>query len=255
MRLTPLDWKKAAIVYPIELVVGCTLAFLMGHERLEWQRKEHYFLNPNNFINQIFAYRGNQIWTILFCGLAGLQVYMKTHVPDVIPRDARTIVRKPMTSLLKEYAVKIILKNLLLAIIFLFIDNIFILTGGSCSDHSGTHSAEKCSKNGGYWEGGFDISGHFCFLVSISMILWLELQHLESWLIEEDMVKRLNVWGKTIIGITVFTLATWCFILMVTSIYYHTLLEKILGCAMGYICPIIMYWLIPNHDIVRKVLY
>ncbi|GAV53933.1 hypothetical protein ZYGR_0AK04350 [Zygosaccharomyces rouxii] len=255
MRLVPLDWKKAATVYPIELVVGCTIALLMGNERLEWQKREHYFLNPKNFLNELFAYHGNQIWTILFCGLAGLQWYLKTHIPDVIPRDVRTIVHNPTTSLIKQYIVKLILKNILLAVLFFFIDGIFILTGGSCSDHSGTYSAEKCRQNGAQWEGGFDISGHFCFLVNISMILWFELQHLKSWLIEEDMIKGVNVWCKAIIGTTIFTLATWNFILVITSIYYHKILEKVLGCAMGYVCPLIMYWLIPAHDNVRKILY
>lgn len=255
MRLVPLDWKKTAVVYPIELVIGCTIALLMGNERLESQKKKYYFLHPKNFLNEIFAYHGNQIWTILFCSLAGLQIYSKTHVTDAIPRDVRTITYPSTKNLLKQYMVKLILKNVLLALVFLLIDGIFILTGGMCSDYSGTHSAEKCRRNGGLWEGGFDISGHYCFLVSISMILWLELQHLKSWMIKEDMLRRVNIWYKVIIGTTIVTLATWNFILIVTSIYYHTLLEKILGCTMGYICPLIIYWLIPTHDIVRRVLY
>lgn len=254
MRLVPLDWKKVAGIYPIELTIGCTLALLMGHERLESQKKKYYFLNSKNLLNQIFAYRGNLIWTILFCTLVGLQIYLKNHASDLLPRDVRTMLHNPIANLMKQYIVKLILKNLLLAISFLFIDELFIITGGSCSDNSGTHSAETCRRNGAHWEGGFDISGHFCFLVNISMILWFELQYLQSWLLE-DMTRRFNACCKVIISPIIFTLATWCFILMITSIYYHTLLEKLLGCAMGYICPIVMYWLIPKYEIANRVLY
>lgn len=255
MRWIAPDWKKAGTIYPIELIVGCTIAVIVGEDRLVRQKKEYYLLGSKNIINQIFAYRGNIIWTILFCGIAFLQVYLRSHLPDLLARDVRTAVRSPTAKLIKQYVVKIILKNVLLTLIFLLIDNLFIATGGSCSDLSGTRSAERCRHNGGHWEGGFDISGHFCFLVNISMILWVELTYLHSWLVEEDMLGQLDVRFKGIVTLTVFTLFTWVFILMVTSIYYHSFLEKVLGCAMGYVCPFVMYYCVPRSVRLKRWLY
>ena len=66
MRLIAPDWKKAGTIYPIELIVGCTIAVIVGEDRLERQKKEYYFLGSRNIINQIFAYRGHCIHANIF---------------------------------------------------------------------------------------------------------------------------------------------------------------------------------------------
>lgn len=206
-------------------------------------------------INQIFAYKGNLIWTFLFIGLAVARTYLESRISADLPRDARMIGRNPVKGCIKQYVSKIILKNVLLLLIFFIIDRTFILTGGSCSSGSKIRSAERCKANGGKWEGGFDISGHFCFLVNISMILWLELQQLRHYIVEQELQFALNTWCQAIVGCTVSVLIMWIVILMVTSIYYHTVLEKIIGCAMGYICPIVMFVIIPKNLRLNKLLY
>lgn len=255
MRVPDFNWKRLSLIYPCELVIGCAIAWILGEDRLAKQRKEQYLLRPGNFINRIFAYQGNLIWTILFIAFAFVQIYIRRLNSIPLPRDARTVKSRSLLRELKQYGCKIILKNFLLMLIFGFIDNVFVLTGGSCSDNSNTHSAERCRKNGGKWEGGFDISGHFCFLVNVSMILWLELEHFQSYVKEQEITAYLNRFFKGIIMPILGVLTIWILILMVTSIYYHTILEKVIGCAMGYICVAIMYGIIPNNSRLNQLLY
>lgn len=246
MALPNVGYKNAGLIYPIELFVGCVIAWFLGENTLEKQRKEWYLLSSGNIVNKFFAYRGNLVWTVVFVCLAYVQIYTKCHTYSVLPRDARTMPLAPLKGLLIEYACKFIIKNLMLMIIFFFIDTVFVLTGGSCVNGTVTRSAERCRTSGGDWVGGFDISGHFCFLVNISMILWIELSHFQRYLERESLLPPLNRWFRGIVAITVGVLAIWIFMLMVTSIYYHTVLEKLIGCAMGYICPFVIYWVLPR---------
>lgn len=255
MRAPVISLRKCGMVYPIELTIGCIIAWFLGDKRLEKQRKEQYLLSSKNIINQIFVYNGDLIWTILFCGVAFTQIYVRNHNYIVLPRDARTVSSHPLKILIKQYACKLVLKNILLIITFMFIDNLFVLTGGSCVNGTRTRSAERCRADGGKWEGGFDISGHFCFLVNISMILWVEIFEFQSYVEKEELASMVNKWFKGILWLTRGVLITWMMVLMVTSIYYHTVLEKIIGCGMGYICPFVMYWVIPRHTKMNKWLY
>lgn len=245
----------AWIVYPIELILGIIIAWYMGEDRLDKQRKEHYFLGSKNFVNEIFAYNGNLVWTVLFVCLAYVQIEVRCRNYALLPQDPRNMPSNPLRGLLKQYASKIVLKNVLLMVIFWIIDGIFILTGGSCLMGPETHSAEKCRASGGKWAGGFDISGHFCFLVNISMILWFELSQYRKY-VEREVVGSLGgMLTKGILALTVAVLTIWILMLMITSIYYHTVLEKILGCLMGYICVAVMYWLIPRSPVCNRLLY
>lgn len=250
-----LSFKKAALIYPLEVFVGCLIAWLLGDDRLELQRRKYYLLKSKNVINGIFAYKGNLVWTVDFVCLALVQICVKCQNHALLPRDIRTTSSGPLKGLLKQYASKFVIKNVLLAVIFLIIDGIFILTGGSCVKGDVTRSAERCRSSGGKWVGGFDISGHFCFLVNISMILWLEISQFRNYMERESVVFPYSKVVKGVLVATMAVLGIWILMLMVTAIYYHTVLEKILGCAMGYICVLVMYWLIPRSKLANGLLY
>ncbi|QLQ80936.1 hypothetical protein HG537_0E02910 [Torulaspora globosa] len=247
--------KRAFIVYPIELCLGIALAWCMGEYRLEIQRQRYYFLNSKNFVNEVFAYNGNLVWTLLFVSMAYVQIDTKCRNYAILPQYQRNVPNYQIKGLLKQYVSKFILKNVVLMVIFCFIDGIFILTGGSCLRAANTYSAEKCRASGGQWVGGFDISGHFCFLVNISMILWLELSQYWKYVEQEAVMVPNSRLIKASLIMTVSVLAIWIAMLMITSIYYHTVLEKVLGCLMGYTCVIVMYWLIPRSSFCNKLFY
>ncbi|CUS20930.1 LAQU0S02e01618g1_1 [Lachancea quebecensis] len=243
---------RFTLVYPVVLICGLVLHSLTNDSTLQHQKDSHYLLSPNNIINLVFAYKGNLIWTILFASLAAYHIRLRISSSDLLPRDARTTRPVKWHRLGKEYMVKLIVKNLLLCVVFFVIDRVFVWTGGSCSS-SATKSAEQCRKEGGKWENGFDISGHFCFLTNVSLILWLELSSIQKQFASNERTPS-KVWC-VLLCLNVFVLTIWAFILSVTAIYYHTTLEKILGLLMGYICPIVMYWLIPSHTALRHLLY
>lgn len=247
--------NKAYAIYPVELCLGVVIAWYLGEDRLQLHREKYYFVRSKNFVNEIFAYKGNLVWTILFVSLAYVQINARCRNQATLPRDQRTLPSSPLRGLLKQYASKIILKMVLLAIIFWFIDSVFIITGGSCLLGEGTQSAERCRAGGGKWVGGFDISGHFCFLVNVSMILWFELSHYQKYLERESVLSPNGMLAKSIIGLVVCVLVVWILMLMITAIYYHTILEKILGCSMGYICVLVMYRLVPHYPSVNDRLY
>lgn len=253
------SWKRAASIYPAELLLGYTISWLVGQETLEVQRRNHYLLGSRNVINAIFAYKGNLVWTVDFLCLASVLIYVKCQNHALLPtsytRETGKASYGPLKGLLKQYFSKIVLKNALLVLIFLFIDNVFIMTGGSCVDGESTRSAERCRVSGGQWAGGFDISGHFCFLVNISMILWLEISQFRCYMGRESVVFPARKIVNSVLLLTFGVLGVWISMLLVTAIYYHTLLEKILGCALGYVCVVVMYGIVPRSRSLNSVLY
>ena len=258
METSLVDWQLIGFVYPVELLLGELIHLMIGEDGLEKQKKEYYILKSGNIINQVFVYYGNLVFFFLFGFIVWFQIYFQTTSHTLLPgaddssRSSSSPVKK---SLMKQYAVKYVLKNLMLFFIFNWIDILFVITGGFCSDESETFSAAICRQNGGEWKGGFDISGHFCFIMNLSMILWIELLNLKKYIKEEGLEYLVNMWVKLAVTIILAVLFIWIFMLFITAIYYHTFLEKILGCALGYVCPYILYWIIPNNENLNYILY
>ena len=229
-------------IYPIILIVGLILSLFIPND---W--KSFYFFSSRNLVNKLFAYKGNIIFTVLYTLLSisrVVSVPLKKQlmisllpIPNTINVDNEKN-NKPKLKVALSQITKFILKNLILYINFFIIDHLFIFTGGNCfvDDEPVTSitDSQVCGKLNGVWKGGFDISGHFCFIVSISLVLFNELKIM----IDNYQFKQAN---KIISTLTLVTLFTWCCVLVVTSVFYHTLVEKILGLSMGYICPLVIY--------------
>lgn len=188
--------------------------------------------------------------------------------------------------------VKFTINFTLLHFIFKFIDHIFFQTGGrcivtqsvanalassansfdECLKYNGTwvrlkdgfcsltpnqfaeviKSAEVC-KSYGTWSNGFDISGHFCFLITISLVIFNELRNFnnEINLNEKSLQNSNNNWSSlTYVScwkwISIVTLVIWASLLFVTSIFYHTFEEKLFGMLFGYISPLFIYVALPR---------
>lgn len=206
----------------------------------------------------------------------------------------------------KHFTIKFTLKITILFILFYIIDHIFILTGGSCvidkavanilakssksleqcTEYNGTwvrldhgfcsitpaqlsrriKSAQICYKYG-EWEGGFDISGHFCFITTLSLILWYELKEFDETyfaLTDIEEQKKIEIHESSWFSFTVTNLVRWSVLisliiwiqlLTTTAIFYHTVLEKLLGLALGYVGPYLFYHLIPSIKPLHEFLY
>lgn len=112
-------------------------------------------------------------------------------------------------------------------------------TYGSCSLELQGASVDRkvaCAKQGGEWK-KFDASGH-CFLaVHGSLLIIEELKHyndiLRTWASTKAAAPR---W---IYASAVSVITAWAWMLVITSLYFHTPLEKLLGVILGQ-----LYWLI-----------
>ena len=254
-----------ATAYLVLLIIGIFFSLVLPENVKEHQKSTIYLLNSKNLFNTTFAYKGNLVWTILFIYLTFIQIYIRSQNFELLPTtNARNDTQvlsfdnPNVVKYTKQYIIKYVAKNFILFCCFVVIDNIFIITGGQCSsgdENMGLRSAEACRKTGGEWVGGFDISGHFCFLLNISLILWCELYIYYSY-IKSNSIETFMDWKiKCGIFSALGTLMIWVILLFVTAIYYHTLLEKIFGCIMGDSCFYVMYEFIPNNTILNKYLY
>lgn len=229
-------------IYPAILISGLIISVFVPNG---W--KVFYLFSSRNVINQFFAYNGNIVFTVLYSLLSIARltsVPLKKQPSGFLLPIPNTIhvendnQRKAKVFVALSQILKLVLKVLLLCINFIIIDHLFILTGGNCFINNlpadDIKDAQVCRKINGTWRGGFDISGHFCFIVSISLILFNELRII----VKDYDFKQAN---RVIAGVTLVVLFIWCCLLEVTSVFYHTFFEKVSGLLMGYICPLIIY--------------
>lgn len=261
-------WKVLVFSYFAIMLVGSMMGAILGVSnsekrddtppggQLDDPKQRHWIVRSDSAFNQIFAYGGNSVWLIYFCVLAAVRVFFTREDSRIsLPIEVRTssriqqVQRKRYGLLAKEYGIKLLLKYFLLWFTFLLIDNLFIITGGHCSAKPGLRDSTECRALGGDWEGGFDISGHFCFLVSISMILWLEIRNIEEFIRSRELIYAVNIEVMLLFFCVFSGLFIWIMMLCITSIYYHTFFEKFLGCMMGFIPPLFMYYILPKNNL------
>ncbi|KAK6463767.1 Fat storage-inducing transmembrane protein [Scheffersomyces coipomensis] len=146
-------------------------------------------------------------------------------------------------------------------------ERINIATGGSCADDS-IRSEYYCKSSGSTWTNGFDASGHFYFILSVSLIVWRELlNHLgiQSKIpmangdeLEFDQAPGnnseiasaswnnnpyLTIYKAIVIGVALTFLSIWYFMYLITCIFFHTIPEKIVGTAVGLFIPLLIAYI------------
>ncbi|CAL9730715.1 acyl-coenzyme A diphosphatase Yft2p [Monosporozyma unispora] len=259
-------WPHVLYIYIGILLCGIVLNWIIPLDLKSWVTISVYPFKHGNLINEIFAYHGNTIWNWLFLTVAVMNGYILTKEWDPLLANGnrngttnQNNKKQTLIKIFKSFLFKLIIKNLLLFITFMFIDRLFIWTGGHCALDSTSPTSnpriivdsELCRAHKGNWIGGFDISGHFCFLINISLILWIELYQLEKWLTHHslnwDQIYRANKYIKWAHYTIISVLSVWIFLLITTSVFYHTLFEKVLGYLLGYVCPLVIYYLIPHY--------
>lgn len=243
-------------IYPFLVVFGYVSSAIIPNQELDRERKEWYWISGRNIINHTFAYEGRYFFDGCFLALFILQFYVKASYDEsLLPTNNNNNSQKNWREWSKKtirvYLLKFLIVYVTLFACFLFIDHVFIWTGGSC-DISDTKSAQKCKSLGGVWSGGFDISGHFCFLTNISLILWQELKLLFN--SSNQYSVYWTTFPRVVHWLILSILLIWINILSITAIYYHTFLEKVLGCLLGYSCLVLIYYTIPKVKTLNKIL-
>ncbi|RLV94537.1 hypothetical protein JA1_001743 [Spathaspora sp. JA1] len=132
-------------------------------------------------------------------------------------------------------------------------ERISVMSGAHCTI-DGIYREYACENVGGEWIGGFDSSSHYLFLISSSLLIWYELiNHLKfpvnylSFDIErgfpndrQSVITTTTAQSKIRSGIIIASLvfiSLWFCSYLITSIFFHTIPEKIVGLFCGLIVP------------------
>lgn len=159
-------------------------------------------------------------------------------------------------------------------------DKVFIFSGGKCGAIPGDKlaafsnrlhlfvsagelyestqiSSSTCRRLRGSWEGGHDPLGHVFLLVHSSLYLfheikpfwkgWSELYHngvsFAKNVSRANFVTKLRLFVRESPSAVVLALlALWWFMLLMTNMYFHSLAEKLVGLAFGYVGIAAVYW-------------
>lgn len=251
--------------------------------------------------NHIFAIIFTGIFAINV--LQELKLQAGTSSSGASQKSEDDVIIKLSWQKFKHFTLKFSMKIIVLFLLFFAIDHVFLMTGGKCvidkavanilakssktlqqcAEYNGTwvrlqegfclitpdqlsrriSSAQICYKYG-EWEGGFDISGHFCFITTLSLILWYELYDFEISYFHNDVESQKQSESSSWLDFTVTNVVRWCVliclsiwieVLLVTSIFYHTVLEKLLGLALGYVAPLLFYHVLPEIKSLHDILY
>jgi hypothetical protein len=137
-----------------------------------------------------------------------------------------------------------------------------LLISGSCSE-STLFDIRSCKRAGHSWS-GMDISGH-CFLLLFSTLVLTEEYSALLPAYEElfrpasrqskplSVELNLPVWNTLLVQIAHYLIIAlrllWIFMMAITSLYYHTFLDKMLGLAFAYTSWKLVYgYLLPSSQ-------
>lgn len=218
-------------LYPVTVFLGQAVSLSNPHPS--------YFGEKRNIFNVIFVRQGWFWTTIAFIAHA-------THVH----KNNNTTNRQ---SLLKQQILRYTLATVWWYAFsqWLFglpiMDRVFVITGGTCegvADGTAVTSA-ACRSHGGKWVGGHDPSGHSFLLVHSSLFLWFEIL--------PTLRKPAEAVPGAVKGVFAL-LGLWWWMLLMTSIYFHSFLEKIAGLTWGLIEVSVVYIVLANNPQAADIL-
>lgn len=221
-------------------------------------------INKNNFLNQWFVKIG-WFWTsILTFPLMALTSHILTvekklnidkRVDSMNKNNEKLIKLKQFLSFLRTRQLLRLLINTIVwfssIYLFLLLED---MTGSCIAIESGNELKEKCLSAGHKWMPGFDISGHIFLLIFSNLILIEECVVMIGWepfghqLLEENQRferlqqnhEQFNLYKKyslplriTFIAITILSVI-WDFMLLQTSMFYHTMFQKLVAAIWAF---------------------
>lgn len=199
-----------------------------------------YFSNKHNILNQYFVKQGWG-WTLLGIGsLLALTNFIenKGEFKNVTAPALRVVVMTVLWYICTHS--------------FEWFENV----SGHCQLSPGHNTKRTCLREGFSWL-GFDVSGH-CFLLLLSILfIKQESQVLEKISKKLDDLDRsetgdekdhsvislLNCrfYLRIVMILLVFLISLWTFMMFITSIYFHSFVQKMLGLAIAASCWALVY--------------
>ncbi|KAK6510348.1 hypothetical protein TWF506_009462 [Arthrobotrys conoides] len=243
-----------SLIYPATIVLGSLFSIISPIGQ-----SASYFSRKNNIFNVLFVKIG-WFWTTV----AFLVHVANLRHPNVTHTRSKALVRWGLATLVWVLVTQWFFGPPLM-------DRTFTVTGGSCRPSYDTQSLALAAKSeqaftsaackgvGGKWDGGHDLSGHAFMLTHASLFLWAEtLPRLvdSMWrgtvgprnltpLMAEWFGVHWFVWG--ILGL-------WWWMLLMTSVYFHTWPEKVSGWFVALFEWGILYaYMIPLNPQARQL--
>lgn len=237
--------QNTYFVYPGILLFGCVMSITIPQELFR-NLKTLYLLNDNNIVNKVFANNGDLLFIILFVMIVFnklLEFTLVNKVPDDLECQIQEETKgKKILKTMRGYLLRFtVLQGSMFALL--------------------AFRAWVLRKTGSDDEEGFRISGHFIFLTTVGISTVLEFGHSlgDSILLQKIKMEHISVKLSLMFYFYTFTMILslisiiiWMICLLVTAVFYHTLLEKIIGLILGMIPPSITYlWLSKRFDFMK----
>lgn len=135
--------------------------------------------------------------------------------------------------------------------------SMFSVSGESEKLSSAAVNSKTCRKLKGQWHGGHDPSGHVFLMTHSSIYLFFEIKQfgahyglpqlrrlMQKLKLQKSTTSKLTALGHHMLThasvLAMLLIGLWWFMLLMTNIYFHSILEKFVGLLCGY-CITLLY--------------
>ncbi|VEU23690.1 DEKNAAC105070 [Brettanomyces naardenensis] len=249
------------LLFPCLLTIGLTIRLFIWIVNINIDPLKTPLVSRAGVLNVYFAGYSFEIFLVIFLLITGyiylyksqLVHYVGKHIGTLLPVTTDDLTpTQPKARMLARQVLKLVIIYTWLSslIVWFFGDSIFgrILkfTGGKCSNGDPKLGYHHClAQDGNQWVGGVKLSGHSliltCFTVSI---LFEQLTLFKLYRINDSNDLHLRRCGKElhagIQALAFILVIVWAFMFLITAIFYHTTLEKVVGVACGLFIPYLL---------------
>ncbi|ODV94371.1 hypothetical protein PACTADRAFT_76976 [Pachysolen tannophilus NRRL Y-2460] len=260
------------LVPPLIIILGQLIHIFSVQEEIN-----NFFTDKKNFINQIFVKKG-WFWTILVYLIICFEKFIsnKNDLKPILKSIGRILILTLWWVFFTQWFFGLPI-----------MDKVFLNTGGECSNIPGYNilgkkgnidsnifmkieqrlfakndklneeqdfyrtnvlGSKSCRYYGGQWSGGHDPSGHIFLLVLGSILLAFEYLLLFSQKKTLQKMKHHLTIGKIS---TITLISLWLWMLLMTSVYFHSFVEKLFGLVWCYSIIGVVYCLFRKFKILN----
>lgn len=223
-------WKWTPAVYAVILMVGLIVRLIVPLRFIDDFRG---YFSEDNFINVVFGNHAYELFTILWLLVFFMRVlkdFTRSKYQTLLPISTtfRDGVRSRATRAWHMLVVSLLKYTLTLLMVVSILEIRRVIR----------ESYE------------INISGHYIAIVTLSVTaLWEAKESISDAEILKldtpgDVDQRTLLIYSLLSGVLMLCfvmLMIWCFELLVTAIFYHTVVEKVIGLGLGYVSPVLIY--------------
>lgn len=255
--ITQKPWSSVCLLYPIVYVIS--IPFTLAFKRYNLYIGKLWFVQ---FLEQYIVRKYMFHW---------FSVIYVANLIKIENGHASIPLKEPWTvSAIKIYFYNMIWLTLLLEWCFgsPIFERVSVATGAYCTIPY-IYREYKCDKAGGTWVNAFDSSSHYTMLISNSLLVWrlilpyvgisqnmsrsttiveddLEAGCVQGPINNEDYSSRSGrgyaIYKKAVLLISFLFLTLWFILFCITSVFYHTIVEKFVGMICAMTIPLLLQY-------------